>query len=72
MMAKKKQHGGARPGSGRKVAEAGRAVVIAVSVPGPIAEELDAYAQSKGWSRSKAVMQAIQGLLGKRKPVAKN
>lgn len=68
-MAKKKQHGGARPGAGRKPAtpDEGLAVTVAVSVPSGLMDRLDAKAEQEGWSRSEAVTRAIRGLLGKPK-----
>jgi hypothetical protein len=62
-MAKKAQHGGARKGAGRPPKEDGKAVVIAASIPEDLAGELDGFAKAKGWSRSKAVAEAIRGLL---------
>ena len=67
-MAKKKAaHGGARPGAGRKPGEEGRAVTVAVSVPDGLLQRLDALAESEGWGRSKAVVEAIRGLLSRKK-----
>jgi hypothetical protein len=71
-MAKKKPHGGKREGAGRKTGPEGPAVIVAASIPSTLAEALDAHAAKRGWSRSQAVTEAIRGLLGKRKPVAKN
>ena len=63
-MAKKKQHGGKRPGAGRKPANPeGATVTLAVSVPGSLVEGLDALVQERGWNRSQAVTEAIRGLL---------
>ena len=47
-------------------------MIVAASVPNGLAEALDAYAAKEGCGRSEAVTRAIRGLLGKRKPVAKN
>jgi hypothetical protein len=63
-MAKKKvAHGGARPGAGRKPNPDGKAVTIAVTVPEGLAADLDAYATAQEWTRSRAVVEAIRGLL---------
>ena len=66
-MAKKKAWGGARKGAGRPPKEDGRTVVIAASVPETLAGELDRFAKAKGWSRSKAVTEALQALLNRGK-----
>ena len=64
MAKRKKQHGGRREGAGRPIADPeGKAVIVAASVPGELAERLDAYAAKKGWNRSKAITEAIRGLL---------
>lgn len=71
-MAKKNQHGGAREGSGRKVANPeGPTVLVAATVPSGLVEALDAYTAKEQCSRSEAVTRAIRGLVGKRKPTAK-
>lgn len=64
-MAKKKaQHGGKRKGAGRKIeSPEGRTTLIAVTVPGELVERLDAYAEERDVTRSKAVTEAIRGLL---------
>ncbi len=64
-MAKRKKaaHGGKRQGAGRPVGPDGRTVLVAASVPGELAERLDAYAAKKDWNRSKAITEAIRGLL---------
>ena len=64
---KKAQHGGKRPGAGRPPGPEGKAVTMAVSVPESLLERLDALADAKEWSRSKAVTEAIRGLLARRK-----
>jgi hypothetical protein len=67
-MAKKKQHGGARPGSGRPVSSPeGKTIVMAASVPALLVIELDALSEEKGWSRSEAVTRAVRGLLASAK-----
>jgi metal-responsive CopG/Arc/MetJ family transcriptional regulator len=38
-------------------------VVIAASVPETLATDLDSFAKAKGWSRSRAVTEALRGLL---------
>jgi hypothetical protein len=64
-MAKKKaQHGGKRKGAGRKVANPeGPTMMVAVSVPETLVERLDALAAERQWNRSRAVTEAIRGLL---------
>ena len=62
-MAKKAAHGGKRKGAGRPPKENGKAVTIAVTVPGDVATELDTFAQAKGWTRSRAVTEALRGML---------
>jgi hypothetical protein len=68
-MAKKKPaHGGAREGAGRKPeAPEGRTVTLAASVPEGLVTELRARAAAEGWSVSKAVTEAIRGLLARKK-----
>jgi Ribbon-helix-helix protein, copG family len=62
-MAKKKQHGGKRKGAGRKPGPEGRTIILAASVPGELADQLDELAKERGWNRSQAVTEAIRGLL---------
>ncbi len=64
-MAKKKKlaHGGRREGAGRPVGPEGRTVLVAATVPGELAERLDAYAAKMDLNRSQAVTEAIRGLL---------
>jgi hypothetical protein len=72
-MAKKATRGGKREGAGRKVGSPeGPTVFVGATVPQGLAEQLAAYAAKEQCSRSEAVTRAIRGLLGKRKPVAKN
>lgn len=67
-MAKKTpQHGGKRAGSGRKVSPDGPAVVVAVSVPQKLAADLAAYAESSKVSKSAVVVEALRGLLKRKK-----
>ncbi len=66
-MAKKATHGGKRKGAGRPPKTDGKAVTIAVTVPGDLAGDLDRFATAKGWSRSKAVTEALMGLLKRKK-----
>ncbi len=65
-MAKKVAHGGKRKGAGRPPKEDGKTVVIAASVPEDLATSLETYREAKGWSRSKAVTEALRGLLKRR------
>lgn len=62
-MAKKKQHGGKRPNSGRPVGAEGKSEIMAVSVPSELLERFDAYRDKLGLSRSKAAQDAIRGML---------
>jgi hypothetical protein len=64
-MAKRKKatHGGPRKGAGRTVGSEGRAQVVAASVPSELVERLDAYIAKNGGGRSKAITDAIRGLL---------
>ena len=62
-MAKKLQHGGKRPGAGRPANPEGRAATIVASVPESLVAGLDARAAAEGWSRSKAITEAIRALL---------
>ena len=63
-MAAKKKHGGKRKGAGRKPSNPeGKTAVIAASVPGELVEQLDDLATQRGWNRSKAITEAIRGLL---------
>lgn len=67
-MAKKQaQHGGKRPGAGRKPNPEGPAVVVAVSFPPALAADLDAYCKAQTVSRSAVVAEAVQGLLKRKK-----
>lgn len=67
-MAKKLAHGGKRAGAGRPPANPeGKAITVAVSVPEALAADLDAYAEAQGWSRSRAVTEAIRKLIGSAK-----
>ena len=68
-MAKKKKRGGKRLGAGRPVNPEGRAVSVTVTIPEGLVQGLKALAKSNGWSKSKAVSEAIRGLL-KRKTSA--
>jgi hypothetical protein len=61
-MAKKKV-GGKRKGAGRPVGPDGPTELVAVTVPMSLVAELDALCEAKEWKRSKAVTEAIRGLL---------
>jgi hypothetical protein len=68
IMAKKKKHGGKRPGAGRKQANPeGRTITITVSVPEGLVHGLKSLAKTEGWSKSSAVTEAIRGLLKRKK-----
>ena len=59
-----KQHGGARPGAGRKVTNPeGRTIPLAAAVPESLVAQLDKLAEQRGWNRSKAVTEAIRRLV---------
>ncbi len=59
-----KQHGGKRAGAGRKPLDPGEpTTTIAVTMPTGLVERLDAVAEQKGWSRSRAVREAVQALV---------
>jgi hypothetical protein len=69
-MAKKKAaHGGARAGAGRKpsVPDEGKAVILTASVPEGLVQRLAQLAEAEGWSRSKAVTEAVRLLLARKK-----
>ncbi len=71
-MAKKKQHGGKRAGAGRKPESPdGPTVLVAVTVPSGLMDQLNALAEKNGWNRSQAVTNAIRGLVGSPKRSAK-
>jgi len=60
----KGQHGGVRPGSGRKPSNPeGKTIVLAASVPEALVSQLDELAAQKGWGRSQAVTEAIRRLI---------
>jgi hypothetical protein len=60
----KKQHGGKRPGAGRKpISTTEDTVLIAVAMPTGLVERLDAVAEQRGWNRSEAVREAVQALV---------
>lgn len=58
-----KQHGGARPGAGRKPGPEGPVSSLTVSVPDALIAQLDELATARGWGRSKAVTEAIRRLV---------
>jgi hypothetical protein len=64
-MAKKKTHGGKRKGAGRPLAHGkeGVAVVLTASVPSSLVEQLDAIADREGWTRSRAITEAVRCLI---------
>ena len=67
-MAKKKAaHGGARPGAGRKPSEDGPSVPVTATVPEGLVTALMGIAEAEGWSRSKAVTEAIRLLVARKK-----
>ena len=62
-MAKKPVHGGKREGAGRPTGPDGPTTLIGATVPIKLVEELDQLCEAKEWKRSKAVTEAIRGLL---------
>jgi metal-responsive CopG/Arc/MetJ family transcriptional regulator len=52
---------------GRPVNPDGPAVVVAVSVPKSVADDLDATAKAQGVSKSAAVVEALRGWLKRKK-----
>ena len=62
-MAKKKQVGGKREGAGRPTGPDGPTMLVAVTVPETLVTGLDVLCKAEGWKRSKAVTEAIRGLL---------
>ncbi len=62
-MAKKKQATAKRKGAGRPVGPDGPTEVLAVTVPKTLVAALDELCEAKEWKRSKAVTEAIRGLL---------
>jgi metal-responsive CopG/Arc/MetJ family transcriptional regulator len=54
-------------GRGRPALEGGPSVVVAVSLPGDLAADLDAYVKAQGVSKSAAVVEALRGLLKRKK-----
>lgn len=59
----KKKVGGKRKGAGRPVGPDGPTELIAVTVPTSLVDQLDELCEAKEWKRSKAVTEAIRGLL---------
>ena len=59
----KKKHGGKRPGAGRPANPEGRTIAITVSVPEGLVHGLKALSKTEGWSKSRAVSEAIRGFL---------
>lgn len=68
-MAKKKaSHGGARKGAGRPTGADGPTVTVVATVPESLVSGLEELAQAEGWTKSKAVTEAIRGLLARKAP----
>lgn len=66
-MAKKKvAHGGARKGAGRPTGADGPTVTVVATVPESLVSGLEELAQAEGWTKSKAVTEAIRGLLARK------
>ena len=66
-MVKRAVRGGKREGAGRPINPEGRAVTVVATVPESLVTGLDERAQAEGWSRSKAVAEAIRALLKRKK-----
>lgn len=65
MAKKKKPHGGARKGAGRRPSNPeGKTALLAATVPETLIAKLEALAEQKGWSRSEAVTEAVRQLVG--------
>lgn len=62
-MAKKKRVGGKREGAGRPIGPDGPTMLVAVTVPKKLVSDLDRLCEAKEWKRSRAVTEAIRGLL---------
>ncbi len=58
---KKGQHGGKRPGAGRKPIY-DNPVMIAAAIPVKLRDKLDQFAKARGLSRSQALVEAIRQL----------
>ncbi len=67
-MAKKKGPGGKRKGAGRKLSnpDEGATILVSVTVPIGLVEQLDGMAKERSWNRSRAVTEAIRELVAKR------
>ena len=59
--ARKKSHGGKRPGAGRKPIH-DDPVMIAARIPTTLRDQLDQFARAHGLSRSQALLEAIRRL----------
>jgi hypothetical protein len=65
-MAKKKAHGGKRKGAGRKpVPPSERAIPVAITVPRPLLNELDAMKMATARTRSDLITEAIRQFVAK-------
>jgi hypothetical protein len=63
-MAEKPQHGGNREGAGRKPSyPEGATEPLTARVPPDLLEDLAIIAQKEGWSRSRAVTEAIRAFV---------
>jgi len=60
----KKQHGGKRPGSGRKPLDPNQeSILIGTKLPADLVGQLDAYAAKRDWTRAQAVREAVGRML---------
>ena len=58
-MAKKQQHGGKRPGSGRPPLDPDGSTLVGASLPSDLVERLDAYAAKHQVTRAQAIREAV-------------
>lgn len=58
-----KQHGGPRPGSGRKPIDPGGTTLVGASLPTALVVLLDAYAARHNQTRAQAIREAVGMLL---------
>ena len=66
-MAKKAPAVEAKRKPGRPALEGGPSVVVAVSLPGDLAADLDAHCKARGVGKSAAVVEALRGFLKRKK-----
>jgi hypothetical protein len=59
----KKQHGGKRPGAGRKPLDPDGSTLIGASLPTDLVEKLDAYAAKHESTRAQVIREAVRRFL---------